>query len=173
MHSSLCSSNMGDHFERLIQSPPLVIAFRGKSLDKVMRQHRISRTDLNSALRKYQIWNIKEVECVIIGEIKSSGISSHPSQANRPYSRCCFQNRPVCFRFTRSAISLMTWYILHVSYSPSRMVPDTIRPLPQEPDVLLDIKGYRKLHENHKANGKGKHEDSHDSRDDEIAGDCA
>ena len=53
------------------------------------------------------------------------------------------------------------------------MVPDTIRPVPQEPDVLLDIKGYRKLHENHKANGKGKHEDSHDSRDDEIAGDCA
>jgi hypothetical protein len=59
---------MGATFERIVASPPLVIAFRGHQLDKVMRQHRISKTDLNSALRKYGIWNIKEVECVIIGE---------------------------------------------------------------------------------------------------------
>lgn len=67
---SLCSSNMGATFERIVASPPLVIAFRGHQLDKVMRQHRISKTDLNSALRKYGIWNIKEVECVIIGELR-------------------------------------------------------------------------------------------------------
>jgi uncharacterized membrane protein YcaP (DUF421 family) len=60
---------MGAMFERIVASPPLVIAFRGHQLDKVMRQHRISKTDLNSALRKYGIWNIKEVECVIIGEL--------------------------------------------------------------------------------------------------------
>jgi len=40
-------------------------------LTKVMRIHRISATDLNSALRKEKIWNIKEVEAVIIGELPS------------------------------------------------------------------------------------------------------
>jgi uncharacterized membrane protein YcaP (DUF421 family) len=59
---------MGNFLEHAIQSPPLVIAFRGQALTKVMKIHRISTTDLNSALRKEKIWNIKEVECVIIGK---------------------------------------------------------------------------------------------------------
>lgn len=59
---------MGVNIERIVNSPPLVIAFRGYALKKTMKQHRISMTDLNSALRKEGIWNIKEVECVIIGE---------------------------------------------------------------------------------------------------------
>jgi len=62
---------MGNFLEKAIQSPPLVIAFRGQALTKVMRIHRISATDLNSALRKEKIWNIKEVEAVIIGELPS------------------------------------------------------------------------------------------------------
>ncbi|CCG85121.1 protein of unknown function [Taphrina deformans PYCC 5710] len=50
----------------LFCSPPLIIAYRGEALKKVMRQHRISKTDLNSALRQANIWCISEVEVVAI-----------------------------------------------------------------------------------------------------------
>ena len=60
------SSHYGLTLERALNSPPLVIAFRGHALRDVMRKHRISQTDLNSALRREQIWNIRQVEAVII-----------------------------------------------------------------------------------------------------------
>lgn len=65
-HSSQMSSHYGLTLERALNSPPLVIAFRGKALRDVMRKHRISQTDLNSALRRENIWNIRQVEAVII-----------------------------------------------------------------------------------------------------------
>lgn len=63
---SQLSSRCGISLEQMLNSPPLVIAFRGQALKKVMRHHRISTSDLNSALRKSGIWHISEVECVII-----------------------------------------------------------------------------------------------------------
>ena len=64
--SSQLSSNYGDVLERAINAPPLVIAFRGRALDKVMHHHRVSRSDLNASMRKFGIWNISQVEAVII-----------------------------------------------------------------------------------------------------------
>lgn len=64
--SSQLSSRYGAIIEHALNAPPLVIAFRGKPLTKVMRHHRISTSDLNSAMRKAGIWNISQVECVII-----------------------------------------------------------------------------------------------------------
>jgi uncharacterized membrane protein YcaP (DUF421 family) len=64
--SSQISSQYGLILERAINAPPLVIAFRGHALKKVMRHHRISQSDLNAALRKKSIWNIREIEVVII-----------------------------------------------------------------------------------------------------------
>lgn len=79
--TSCLSSLMGVNIERLVNSPPLVIAFRGRPLKKTMKQHRISMTDLNSALRKEGIWNISEVECVII---ESTGLFSVYKRCNYP-----------------------------------------------------------------------------------------
>jgi hypothetical protein len=59
------SSHYGPTVEWCLNSPPLIIAFRGNSLDQVMRKHRISTSDLNGALRKKSIWHISEVEAVI------------------------------------------------------------------------------------------------------------
>ena len=64
--SSLLSSHCGKTIEQAINARPLVIAFRGHALDKVMRQHRVSKSDLNGALRKSGIWNISQIEVVII-----------------------------------------------------------------------------------------------------------
>ncbi|GHJ86309.1 hypothetical protein NliqN6_2711 [Naganishia liquefaciens] len=124
--TSACSSNMGTFIERTIASPPLVITFRGQALTKVMKIHRISTTDLNSALRKENIWHIKEIECVII---ESTGLFS-------VYKRCNY-------------------------------------PQDYPPEVLLDIKGYKALHEKHEKSGKGVHDSSRDHHDDDIANECA
>ena len=72
---------MGKSFEHAFNSPPLVIAFRGRALTKVMRKHRISETDLNSAMRRHGIWNIREVEAVII---ESTGSFSVFKRCDRP-----------------------------------------------------------------------------------------
>lgn len=69
---------MGAFIEKTIASPPLVIAFRGQALTKVMKLHRISTTDLYSALRKEKIWHIREVECVIIGKFWADGVRRKP-----------------------------------------------------------------------------------------------
>lgn len=64
--SSQISSHYGKGLEHLMNSPPLVIAFRGHALMKVMKKHRISVSDLNGALRRSNVWNICEIEAVII-----------------------------------------------------------------------------------------------------------
>lgn len=46
----------------LLTSPALIIAYRGKALERVMHKHRISHKDLNGALRAANVWNICEVE---------------------------------------------------------------------------------------------------------------
>jgi uncharacterized membrane protein YcaP (DUF421 family) len=92
------SSHYGPTVEWCLNSPPLIIAFRGNSLDQVMRKHRISTSDLNGALRKKSIWHISEVEAVIIESTGNFSI----------YKRC-------------------------------DMREDI------EPQVLLDIPGYRRL----------------------------
>ena len=68
-------------FERAVKSPPLVIAFRGQALDKVMKHNRVSKSDLNGALRKAGVWNIREVETVII---EPTGEFSIYKRADRP-----------------------------------------------------------------------------------------
>ena len=96
--SSQISSHYGKTLENAINSPPLVIAFRGRPLEKVMRNHRVSRTDLNGALRRANVWHISEVEAVII---EPTGSFSIYKRADRPEG--------------------------------------------VEPDVLLDVPGYRRL----------------------------
>jgi uncharacterized membrane protein YcaP (DUF421 family) len=64
--TSSLSSRFHERLGWLFCSPPLVIAFRGRMLAKVMKAHRISQTDVNSCLRQAKILNICEVECIII-----------------------------------------------------------------------------------------------------------
>lgn len=57
----------------IFQGPPLVIAFRGMMLTDVMKSHRISPDNVNSALRQQGVLNICQVECGIIEQ--NGGIS--------------------------------------------------------------------------------------------------
>ena len=50
----------------LLTSPSLIIAYRGRALERVMHKHRVSRQDLDGALRGAGVWNICEVEVVAI-----------------------------------------------------------------------------------------------------------
>jgi len=75
------SSHFGLSLENALNSPPLIIAFRGGALKDVMRKHRISTTDLNGALRQRNIWHISEVEAVII---ESTGNFSIYKRADMP-----------------------------------------------------------------------------------------
>lgn len=51
---------------QVITAPALVIAYRGRALDKVMHKHRVSNEDLYSALRSKGVWDICQVEVVAI-----------------------------------------------------------------------------------------------------------
>lgn len=82
--ASQLSSHYGLTLERVFNSPALVIAFRGTALRDVMRKHRISQTDLNSALRQGKVWNIREVEAVII---EPTGTFTIYKIADRPEPR--------------------------------------------------------------------------------------
>lgn len=64
--TSTLASRFGERCGWIFQSPPLVIAFRGMMLTKVMKHHRISRTDVNASLRQAGVLNICQVECGII-----------------------------------------------------------------------------------------------------------
>ena len=64
--TSTLASRFSGRCSWIFQSPPLVIAFRGMMLTKVMKNHRISRTDVNAALRQQGVLNICQVECAII-----------------------------------------------------------------------------------------------------------
>lgn len=67
------SSLLGAHlplapsrFSYLLASPPIVIAFRGRLLTKVMSSHRVSQSDLYAALRQRGILSVDEIECVFV-----------------------------------------------------------------------------------------------------------
>lgn len=60
------SSHYKNRFEWIFSAPPLVVAFRGEFLKKTMAKHRISQSDIYSALRQHGILNIKLVEAIII-----------------------------------------------------------------------------------------------------------
>lgn len=64
--TSTLTSRFSGRCAWLFQSPPLVVAFRGMMLTQVMNNHRISRTDVNAALRQQGVLNICQVECAII-----------------------------------------------------------------------------------------------------------
>lgn len=64
--TSILTTRFPRQCNKLFQSPPLVIAFRGMLLHKVMRTHRISSSDVYAALRERGLLNISQVECVII-----------------------------------------------------------------------------------------------------------
>ena len=59
----------------LFISSPLIIVFRGEELSHVMRTNRISRKDLNAALRSQKVWNVSECEAVIIGAASDDPLS--------------------------------------------------------------------------------------------------
>lgn len=50
----------------ILSSPPIIIAFRGQLLSKVMAAHRISLGDFYASLRQKNILDISQVECVFI-----------------------------------------------------------------------------------------------------------
>lgn len=50
----------------ILTSPPIIIAFRGKLLTKVMVRHRICLGDFYASLRQKNILDISELECVFI-----------------------------------------------------------------------------------------------------------
>jgi uncharacterized membrane protein YcaP (DUF421 family) len=64
--TSSLSSRFHQRFAWIFSGPPLVIAFRGKMLIKVMKKHRILPADVNAALRHQRVLNICQVECGII-----------------------------------------------------------------------------------------------------------
>lgn len=63
--SYLCT-HFPRHAGRLLSPRPLVLAFRGEMLMKAMKTHRVSKSDLYSALRAKGVWNLCEVELVVI-----------------------------------------------------------------------------------------------------------
>lgn len=64
--TSHTSSHYKNRFEWIFAAPPLVVAFRGDFLRKTMSKHRISESDIYSALRQHGVLNIKQVEAIII-----------------------------------------------------------------------------------------------------------
>lgn len=49
-----------------VTKPPLVIAFRGRLLEGTMKKHRITTTDLYTAMRVKGVHNICEIECLVV-----------------------------------------------------------------------------------------------------------
>lgn len=60
------SSHYKNRFEWIFSAPPLVVAFRGEFLRKTMAQHRVTESDIYSALRQHAVLSIKLVEAIII-----------------------------------------------------------------------------------------------------------
>ncbi|KAK4684622.1 hypothetical protein P7C73_g5545, partial [Tremellales sp. Uapishka_1] len=50
----------------LFTKPPLIVAFRGRFLEEVMKKNRIAMLDINGALRKAGIFNVCQVECIVV-----------------------------------------------------------------------------------------------------------
>lgn len=50
----------------ILSSPPIIVAFRGRLLTKVMAAHRVCLGDLYASLRQKNILDVSQVECVFI-----------------------------------------------------------------------------------------------------------
>lgn len=85
---SYLSSHSGPRVRHILNSPPLVIIFRGRTLDKVMMRHRISMVDLNGALRQAKVANVSEVEVCVLGQ------STVKTTIDRRISNAARQSRP-------------------------------------------------------------------------------
>ena len=77
--TSHVSSNYKQRFEWIFHSPPLVVSFRGEFLTKVMTKHRISQSDIYSALRQQGFFDIEQIEAIIIEANGSFSIISTAS----------------------------------------------------------------------------------------------
>lgn len=64
--TSHLSSHYKHRFEWIFYAPPLVVAFRGEFLHKVMKKHRISESDIYSAMRQQCLLHIEQIEAVIV-----------------------------------------------------------------------------------------------------------
>lgn len=64
--TSHLSSHYAQRFEWIFHAPPLVIVFRGRFLHKTMAKHRISESDIYSALRQKSLLHVDQVEVIII-----------------------------------------------------------------------------------------------------------
>lgn len=64
--TSFVGCRLPSRLEWMLSSPPLVIAFRGRLLTKVLTTHRISLCDFYTALRQKNVLSVKDVECVFI-----------------------------------------------------------------------------------------------------------
>lgn len=65
----------------LFTKPPMVVAFRGHLLEGIMKKHRITEIDLYGSLRSAGIFNICEVEVVVVGEFT-------PRSTNGSWTQC-------------------------------------------------------------------------------------
>ena len=64
---SFLSCRFGRPVRVVLNSPPIVVIFRGRQMDKILMRHRINAFDLSAALRGAGVWNICEVEACILG----------------------------------------------------------------------------------------------------------
>lgn len=98
--TSLVLSNSSPRIGWLFQGPPIVVAFRGEMLEKVMAKNRIAATDINGALRMQGIVNISQVECMMIEAngifslitqqaVRESGVTPDVLMAVPDYRRLC------------------------------------------------------------------------------------
>lgn len=98
--TSHLSSNYKERLGPLLQGPPLVIAFRGQMLRRVMAKHRISTTDVNGALRAHGVLNVSQVDCMIIEangafsvftrkDVDEAGVSPDVLMAVPAYRKLC------------------------------------------------------------------------------------
>jgi len=87
--TSTMACRFNGHLSWLFQSPPLVIAFRGMMLTKVMKKHRISHTDLNAALRAQNVVNICQVDVRSSNPMVQSPCSPLKSWKTRKCRQMC------------------------------------------------------------------------------------
>jgi len=64
--TSTMTSRFSKYCSWALESPPLVVVFRGDMLSDVMHKHRISIGDIYAALRQKSILSVSEVECAVI-----------------------------------------------------------------------------------------------------------
>ncbi|WP_312912855.1 DUF421 domain-containing protein [Natronosalvus caseinilyticus] len=65
-------------FSRVVTSPPSLLYFRGKFIDESMRRQRVTKSEVQTTVRKKKFGSLDEVETVVLesgGDSLSSGLS--------------------------------------------------------------------------------------------------